>query len=688
MAEIPHNQSSMAEIPHDQSALSKCWETIHIRTLWTKDEEAFPTSYTGPSQRTHILREPIPSFSIHESQVPQLPAQSLNAHHTHPQSPAQLLLSQELLSLPQQELGKQSGFPLPPLHSLSPPSDTLPHWTSGHRINQEIQCHQQLSQTYMNNKSPSRDDSASPVLTYPKQRARGPRSGNQSEVEDPGLCDTRALTPFYNTSSQGDGDERSGGSDKENDEPERPLYARDFRFVHRCSRAARVYWHAHNRFPERLAHLSHDILAAANRQVIPEYPTDIDEHDPVDWAGLYDALQAGKEELARFTEGESDPEEEEGEEDGTNRENIEITRIEAPGSPSGSGPRRNLWDSPGGDNGLSNEQTEDGIMRNLGWVEYDPMQRDSVRVTYQTDDDTIDTCRWVRYELNRTNPRALGTQGMVRPIYEQELHANPRPAPNFSEPCQFRDDALQVFHYNHGSCALVDQALTQLGDVGLEAEVARYRFHMEERDNLALCRQRIEREELANNNAIIRTGRFLANARGASRVGTTLFTFILPDRQPAHITTKSPEPLPVPPQSLTTTCIPWLTTGQGPPDRTASPPLPYNDGQFIFCLFLPDNTGVHDKIPFCHNCQVRGHNEATCSNTKCYFCTEAHLTFGCPTPHCCCTDDHCWVPLSHANHGLVCPAQVNNIDMTKVGQANCDYCEDLLDHETSMAASF
>jgi len=208
-------------------------------------------------------------------------------------------------------------------------------------------------------------------------------------------------------------------------------------------------------------------------------------------------------------------------------------------------------------------------MRNLGWLKYDPMQHDSVRVAYQTDDDTIDTCRWVQYELNRNNPRALGTQGMVRPIYEQELHTNPRPAPNFSEPRQFCDDALQVFHYNHGSHALVDRALTQLGDVGLEAKVARYRFHMEERDNLALRRQRIEREDLANNDAIIRTGRFLANTRGASRVGMTLFTFILPDRQPARITTESPKPLPVPPQSPITTCILRLIAGQGPPDWTA-----------------------------------------------------------------------------------------------------------------------
>jgi len=142
-------------------------------------------------------------------------------------------------------------------------------------------------------------------------------------------------------------------------------------------------------------------------------------------------------------------------------------------------------------------------MRNLGWVKYDPMQCDSIRVAYQTNDDMIDTCRWVRYELNRSNPHALGTQGMVRPIYKQELHANPRPAPNFSELHQFRNNMLQVFHYNHGSHALVDRALTQLGDVGLEAEVARYRFLMEERDNLALRCQRIDREDLANNDAII-----------------------------------------------------------------------------------------------------------------------------------------------------------------------------------------
>jgi len=174
----------------------------------------------------------------------------------------------------------------------------------------------------MNNESPSRDDSASPALTYPEQRARGPRSGNQSKIKIFGLHDAHPLTPFYDASSQGDGDQGLGDSDKENDKPNRPLYARDFHFIHQYSRAAHVYWHARNCFPEGLAHVSGNILAVANCQVILEYPTDIDKHDPVDWAGLYDALQEGKEELARFTEGESDPEEEE---EGTIREEIEIT---------------------------------------------------------------------------------------------------------------------------------------------------------------------------------------------------------------------------------------------------------------------------------------------------------------------------------------------------------------------------
>src|SRR6267142_4723177 len=134
------------------------------------------------------------------------------AYNTHAQSPAQLLLSQDLLLLSRQGLDEWSGFPLHPLHPISSAHYSYPLWAPDDETSAETQCHQQLPTMYMNNESPSRDDSASPMLAYPRERPRGPHSGNQSEIENPGLCHTRALTPNYDTSSQ-------GGSDKENNKP-------------------------------------------------------------------------------------------------------------------------------------------------------------------------------------------------------------------------------------------------------------------------------------------------------------------------------------------------------------------------------------------------------------------------------------------------------------------------------------
>jgi len=75
----------------------------------------------------------------------------------------------------------------------------------------------------------------------------------------------------------------------------------------------------------------------ANQRIIPEYADDIDKHDFVSWLGLHQALQEYKEELARFTEGESNLEvsDEEGEE-GEFVETIEVIPL-IPGSPSSEG---------------------------------------------------------------------------------------------------------------------------------------------------------------------------------------------------------------------------------------------------------------------------------------------------------------------------------------------------------------
>jgi len=63
-----------------------------------------------------------------------------------------------------------------------------------------------------------------------------------------------------------------------------------------------------NCWPEGLKEWSGNILQVANQQVILEFITNIDEHNPVNWLGLYQALYENKKELVQFTEGESNPE--------------------------------------------------------------------------------------------------------------------------------------------------------------------------------------------------------------------------------------------------------------------------------------------------------------------------------------------------------------------------------------------
>jgi len=79
--------------------------------------------------------------------------------------------------------------------------------------------------------------------------------------------------------------------------------------------------------------VSSESVCNTNQKLIPEYASNINEHNPVDWEGLHQALQEHKEELARFTEGESDPEmsDKEGEEEGEYQEVIEVIPL-IPGS--------------------------------------------------------------------------------------------------------------------------------------------------------------------------------------------------------------------------------------------------------------------------------------------------------------------------------------------------------------------
>jgi hypothetical protein len=522
--------------------------------------------------------------------------------------------------------------------------------------------------------TPDRHDTESPTLSYLEPVViHGSR--DSSQAGSPGSRSARPATPYYDAGS------KCGNSDNDKENRRTTIYdlsSGDFTFVYKYAKAANLFFRTTHGWPLGLGSFSFDVLDITHQRLCPEHANDLDKHDNADWASVYHALKAAQGQLEIFASAVPATQEEIQKQEATVIEVIDVEPIGGPGSPRSSRLGQHLWDISG--------TGEDTLMKDYGWVEYDPFDRAAVQVPYE-EDGRIKTCRWVKYDLQGPNPTATGTEGLMRAVYEVDLHANLRAAPNYTEPRHFRDDALQIFHPDHGSRALVDRALTQIGDPGLHAEVVRYRFCLAERDDIALSRRDVAHAELQNDKELLACSRFLANARGASRIGTAIFAEVPPPVTAAQRVSPSPEPRPTRPRSETTTRIPPITASQGPPDQPSSPILLYEDGQFTYALSPPDNYGARDKIPFCRHCQVRGHDEAMCTNTSCYFCASYdHSTFVCPRPHFCCQDDHCWVPLSHSYHGLACPAQVN-IDMEDAGHAACEYCEDLGAVETCMAAS-
>jgi hypothetical protein len=125
--------------------------------------------------------------------------------------------------------------------------------------------------------------------------------------------------------------------------------------------------------------------------------------------------------------------------------------------------------------GLDKEQ----VMKDLRWMLYlygaNPAMP-KVLFINEDEDKTTQVCCWVRYNLGGQNPYVEGTMGYDKPIYHRNLHADPKPSPAFSDSRAFRDNHLQIFELTHKSRGVVDQVLEEMGEVGLAAEVQRFRY--------------------------------------------------------------------------------------------------------------------------------------------------------------------------------------------------------------------
>jgi hypothetical protein len=278
------------------------------------------------------------------------------------------------------------------------------------------------------------------------------------------------------------------------------------------------------------------------------------------------------------------------------------------------------------------------------------------RVLYENEHGTHE-CRWVWYDIAATNPQIEGSNRMDCPVYRHNLHADPKPLPNFNDAKGFQDDQLQVFFLGFGSRRLVDRALGEVGDMGLTAEVHRLCTFWKLQDGLYKQRAELEAELLLAEESYLVTAHYLTCTRGPSHIGEQIFNF------PTEETTLLGQrhyPSPAP------TRIPPIVTSQGPADRTNSP----QDLQGKVRFTCKNAAGQCTCCAYCLSCgEADNHTDHIC-HQSCIWCAEEHPSSFCKDLHIACTQDECFIPISHPNHGLICHMFDYGADDT-----DCDYCE-------------
>jgi hypothetical protein len=194
--------------------------------------------------------------------------------------------------------------------------------------------------------------------------------------------------------------------------------------------------------------------------------------------------------------------------------------------------------------------------------------------------------------------------------------------------------------------------------VGLTAEVHRLCTFWRLRDRLYKQHTELEAELLLAEESYLVTAHYLVRAQGPSRIGEQIFNFPTDETAPLGAR-RSPSP--------TLTRIPPIIASQGPADRTDPP----KDLQGKVGFTRKNTDGHRTRRAYCLSCgEADDHTDHIC-HQSCIWCAEDHPSSFCEDPHVACTQDECFVPISHPNHGLICRTFNYGAD----SDADCDYCE-------------
>jgi len=297
------------------------------------------------------------------------------------------------------------------------------------------------------------------------------------------------------------------------------------------------------------------------------------------------------------------------------------------------------------------QQLDDPNHPGAGWSEYDRSDTRQYPLVFLNEYGQDEVARYVTFRQLGVDTHLVGTRKWGDPEYSIPLHARAHPSPNFNRP-GVKDYDLNIFHPSSTSRLLIDNAIIDLKDPGVVADVYRYRAHQSELE--AVKRQRVElnkREDSAQGKLNM-VERHLTNAAVRTRLVPHLNCIRPPPTNAIH--------------------IPRIFTAQGPSDIKEG-----EDSLECRTVLGKRRRGGKPKFPYCLKCNESrpNHVEEECPLWKtCRWCLSTqHAHDECDRPHEQCDTEYCAVPHTHPNFGDMCAAMSSPTLCHDLELAHTDY---------------
>jgi len=186
-----------------------------------------------------------------------------------------------------------------------------------------------------------------------------------------------------------------------------------------------------------------------------------------------------------------------------------------------------------------------------GWVQYDSTQPHLYPIVFLNKEGQAETAQYISYRSIGEDTHLVGVCHKGDQEYSTPLHARAFPSPNFNH-SGVKDTDLNIFHPSSTSHLLVDNALIDLKDPGVITNVHRYRAYQNKLSNVKRRRVKLNNAENRAQTKLLTVEQYLTHLA----VRTCL--------QPHLLKTQPPLPPTIFPSS--TSRIPRIFAGQGPPD--------------------------------------------------------------------------------------------------------------------------